>query len=152
MTTMTATTTLVVQDPVDAYELFAHARTVLRLPLDGRWHLVDHGRVHMLQTLPGQGAPALASVHLPVDGSRHPGEPHAGIPGGYALLAFTTDGGDTNRTQRRHRDLAGQASAWLTHRRLRWTWSHADGPFTTNHADLATRGQIVDLFGGLRGP
>jgi hypothetical protein len=131
---MATTTTIVVQDRVDAYELFAAARTVLGLPLDGRWDLVDHGRVHMLQTLPEQGAPALASVHFPVDGRPHPGEPDAGLPGGYALLAFTSDGGVTNQTRRWHRDLAGRAGSWLTHRRLRWTVSHADGPFTTGYA------------------
>ncbi|MER6757596.1 hypothetical protein ABT235_25820 [Micromonospora echinofusca] len=131
---MTVTTTIVVGDPVDAYELFAAARTVLGLPLDGRWHLVDHGRVHMLQTLPDQGAPALASVHFPVTGGRHPGEPDAGVPGGYALLAFTSDGGDTHRTRRWHRDLTGRAGAWLTSRRLTWTYSYDNGPYTTGHA------------------
>lgn len=117
---MTVTTTLVIGDPVDAYELFAHARTVLGLPLDGRWHLVDHGSVHMLQTLPEQGVSALASVHFPVTGGRHPGEPDAGIPGGYVLLAFTSDGGGDARTRHWHRDLAGRTGAWLTARRLRW--------------------------------
>ncbi|WP_047891188.1 hypothetical protein [Micromonospora sp. RV43] len=131
---MATTTTIVVQDRVDAYELFAAARTVLGLPLDGRWHLVDHGRIHMLQTLPEQGMPALASVHFPVDGRRHPGEPDAGIPGGYALLAFTSDGGDTSQTRRWHRDLASRAGSWLTTRRLRWTVSLVDGPFTTGYA------------------
>ena len=128
------TTTIVVNAPVDAYELFAHARTVLDLPLDGRWHLVDHGRIHMLQTLPGQNAHALASVHFLVDGSRHPGEPDAGVPGGYALLAFTSDGAGDGRIRHRHHDLASQVGAWLTSRRLAWTWSHADGPFTTGYA------------------
>lgn len=131
---MTVTTTIIVQDRVDAYELFAAARTVLGLPLDGRWHLVDHGRIHMLQTLPEQGVGALASVHFPVAGGRHPGEPDAGTPGGYALLAFTTDGGGDGRTRRWHRDLAGRAGAWLTSRRLRWTWSYDDGPYAVGYA------------------
>lgn len=128
------TTTIVVDDPVDAYELFAVARDVLGLPRDGRWHLVDHGRVHMLQTLPEQGVGALASVHFPLAGGRHPGEPDAGIPGGYLLLAFTTDGGGDPSIRRWHRDLASRTGSWLTSRRLRWTVSHADGPFTTGYA------------------
>lgn len=131
---MTVTTALVVQDRVDAYELFAAAREVLGLSLDGRWHLVDYGAVHMLQTLPDQGVPALASVHFPVQlGAHHPGDPDAGVPGGYALLAFTSDGGDTGATRRWHRDLAGRAGAWLTDRRLRWTWSYDDGPWTVGY-------------------
>lgn len=128
---MTVTTTLVVQDRVDAYELFAHARTVLGLPLDGRWHLVDYGRIHVLQTLPDQGVPALASVHFPVQpGAYHPGDPDAGVPGGYALLAFTSD---TGATRRWHHDLASRVGAWLTSRRLRWTWQYDDGPWTTGY-------------------
>ena len=126
------TTTIVVDDPVDAYELFAHARAVLGLPLDGRWHLVDHGQVHTLHSLPEPGVPAQASVSFPVQiGARHPGDPEVGIPGGYALLAFTTGDGLDRRW---HRDLAGRAGAWLTGRRLRWTWRHADGPWTVGYA------------------
>ncbi|GIJ28317.1 hypothetical protein Vqi01_34790 [Micromonospora qiuiae] len=128
------TTTIVVQDRVDAYELFAVARAALGLPLDGRWHLIDHSHVHMLQTLPEQGVPALASVHFPVAGGQHPGDPDAGIPGGYVLLAFTSDGGGDTRTRHWHHALAGRAGSWLTARRLRWTWSHDGSPFTVGYA------------------
>lgn len=115
-------TTIAVGGPVDAYDLFAHVRTLLGLPLDGRWNLTEHGPVHMLQTLPGQDAPAVAAVHFRVDGGHHPGDPTAGIPGGYALLTFTTSDGDA-QTGQWHRHLAARTGEWLSHRGLRWTSS-----------------------------
>ncbi|MFG1955401.1 hypothetical protein [Micromonospora sp. NPDC048830] len=79
---MTMTTTLVVLDRVDAYELFATARTVLGLPLDGRWHLIDLRRSsyaagaprpgHTRTRQPAFSRPALAFTRTPAPAAFSP--------------------------------------------------------------------------------
>lgn len=112
---MPVTSAIVVHDPIDAYELFAVARTVLALPPDGRWQLCDFGTVHMPQTLPGQNTPALAAVYFPPRaGDPYLEDPDSTVPPGYAHLSFNTDGTDRRRHRRRHHNLIDRAGEWLT--------------------------------------
>lgn len=132
---MPVTSTITVQDPIDAYELFAASRAAAGVRLfDGRWDLHDFGAVHMLQTLPYQKAFALVSVRFPVQaGALLPTDLDRQEPAGYVQLAFDTDGTDREGGRRLHRELTHRIGAWLTNRRLRWCWAYEDQPWSVGY-------------------
>lgn len=128
---MSTTTAVIVQDPVNARELFDAARTVVGNP--GLWALHDgaafSSRVNMYQTQSDQGAKAIASVHFRAGGGPLPRAETQGQDG-YALVTFSGGGDSQDEIRTRHTKLATALGRWLDARGIRWRWSFEDDPWT----------------------
>jgi hypothetical protein len=136
---MSTATTVIVQDPVNARELFDAARTVIGNPDLWALHPPGSDSVGMYQTKPGQGMDAMVSVHfpaavgglLPADEGAEPPEPD-----GYAHVMFTAYGErDEDETKSGQAELVYALGRWLDACGLRWRWSTEGGPW----ADGASR-------------
>src|SRR6185437_8997344 len=118
---MTTTTTVIVRDPADPYDLFDCARQIAGdAPL---WHEHNFGNVRMLQTESGQGAAAQVSLHWSPGAERWHDDDN---PDGFALILFTTSGGDDPRE--RHERMAGYLLNVLAARGLKAAWRYEDDP------------------------
>ncbi|HET9975660.1 MAG TPA: hypothetical protein VFQ68_46070 [Streptosporangiaceae bacterium] len=119
---MATSTTIIVRDPADPYDLFDIARQLAGdVP---RWREHDFGAVRMLQTDSGQGAAAQVSVHYAADLSRWNDDDN---PEGFAVVLFTTSGGDYPRE--RHERMAGDLLNCLAARGVRAAWRFEDSPW-----------------------
>jgi hypothetical protein len=125
-------TTVIVCDPVDPYDLFAAARQVAGNP--ARWAEHDFGAVRMLQTRGGQGARALVAVHFPARGGRYRED---GGPSWYAMVTFTNSG--LASAQARQERLAAALGAHLAGAGLSWIWRYEDGPWQAGGRPRAGR-------------
>jgi hypothetical protein len=114
------TSTVVICDPVDPYDLFAAARRVTGNP--PRWRERDFGDLRMLRTVAGQGAAAQVGVHFPARGGLYRAE---GTPRGYAVVTFANSGFGSQRE--RHERLVGAFGELLAAGGLSWTWQYEDG-------------------------
>ncbi|MET9263726.1 hypothetical protein [Amycolatopsis sp. NPDC004079] len=125
---------VLVQDPVDAEQLFVQACAAVGLPSDAHRHLRSWGAVRMLQAAPDQGAEALVTVHYAADGGPYPDEDEDDdepkSPDGHAFVRFSTSG-DINRETPRdhHRTLVDRLGRWLTEQELRWSWRWEGDPW-----------------------
>jgi hypothetical protein len=120
--------TVMVQNPVNAEDLFAAARRVVHPRQSLTWHLCDYDTIHMLQADTNQGADALVSVHFPPGGGPYPREDDPGQPAGYALVMFSRGcQGSTEEDRPSHERLVAGLGDWLTARSLRWSWSYEGG-------------------------
>ena len=120
---MATSTTVIVRDPADPRDLFASAR---RIAGDApRWNEHDFGDIVMIQAEPGQGAPALVSVHYPAAGGSWHDDDN---PEGFAVVLFTTSGFDDARDL--HERIAGELLAVLAARGLKAAWRHEDDAWT----------------------
>ncbi len=131
---MAVSTTLIVRDPVDPYDLFGAARRVAGEP--PLWHEHDFGDMRMLQAEGGQGAEAQVAVHFPAGGGPYREKPN---PKGYAAVTFTNTGG--NNMADCHERLVSALGEWLAGSGLRWVWRYEDGPWNTGGPVLRLRGR-----------
>jgi hypothetical protein len=131
---MPVTSTIVVLDPVDPYEVSAAAAGAAGLPAPSHgWDLVDMGALNILQTDGELAGIDEVSVRFGADGGRIPGEDEQDDPllaEGYALVRFTTAGrAGPAGVDGHHEQLIRTLGAWLTGRALRWSWQYDDGPW-----------------------
>jgi hypothetical protein len=129
---MPVTSNVLVQDPVDTFELSAAAAGAAGLspPADG-WQLYDLGAVNTLQADDEPDAAVAVSVHFAAtDGRLPPGE-DGRRPEGYALVCFVTRGSDPAADRLDHQGLAAALGLWLRQRSLRWCWQYDDEPWDT---------------------
>ena len=131
---MHVTSSIMVQDRVDAYDLSAAAGVAAGLPPPAHgWHLFDLGEVSILRPGGDPDAPAPVSVDFTPPGGMLPAGGEEYRPDGYALVCFTTTaGGDPAADRRNHRRLIEALGAWLTDRGLRWCWQYDDDPWLTS--------------------
>lgn len=132
---MSVESSIVVQSPVDATELFAAALEVAGLPaVRQTWDQRDNGAVFMVQTDSDQSAAAQVSLHFSPAGGRLPAdyEDDGKNPAGYALLSFTT-GGDPAAERRPHELLVRALGSWLTGRALKWSWRYEEEVWTAGY-------------------
>jgi hypothetical protein len=127
---MPVTSSVLVQDPVDAYELAAAAAQAAALPPpSGGWHLYDFGAVSTLQADEEPDAAVAVSVEFAADGDGLPRSEDEQRPEGYALVGFVTPGSDPAADRLHHQELAAALAPWLHHRSLRWSWQYDDEPW-----------------------
>jgi hypothetical protein len=132
---MSADSSIVLQSPIDASQLFAAALEVAGLSATRQtWHQREYGDVRMLQTDRGQGAAAQVSLHFPPGGGRLPAdyEDDGENPAGYAVLSFTT-GGDPAAERPDHERLITAVGKWLTGRGLEWSWQYEEDVWTVGY-------------------
>jgi hypothetical protein len=129
---MPVTSSVLVQDPVDAYELAAAAAEAARLPPpSGGWHLYDFGAVSTLQADEEPDAAVAVSVEFAGDGGGMPRGEDERRPEGYALVGFITPGSDPAADRLHHQRLAAALGPWLRQRTLRWCWQYDGEPWDT---------------------
>jgi hypothetical protein len=130
---MPVTSSVQVQDPVDAYELAAAAAQAAGLPPPaGGWHLYDFGAVSTLQTDDEPDAAVAVSVEFAADGDGLPRGEDEQRPEGYALVGFVTPGSGTAADRLHHQHLAAALGPWLRRRTLRWRWQYDGEPWDTS--------------------
>jgi hypothetical protein len=124
---MSVTSCVVVQNPVDANELFAAALAVVRLPVTGKgWRRVDLGDVCILRTEHRQGAAAYVSLQYSPGGGLLPVDEDEPEPSGYAIVAFRTGGERSAESRRLHEGLVAALGQWLTARQLEWSRQYVE--------------------------
>jgi hypothetical protein len=129
---MPITSNVLVQDPVDAYELSAAAADGAGLPPPAAgWHLYDLGAVNTLQAEEEPDAAVAVSVHFTAAGGGLPSGEDEQRPEGYALVCFATTGSDPVADRLHHQGLAAALGRWLSHRSLRWCWQYDDEPWAS---------------------
>lgn len=128
---MSTDTHVIVQDPVNARDLFDAACQVAGNT--GNWTLHDGPKfadVHLYQTRSNPSAEARVSVHFPAAGGLYPEERGTARPDGYALVVFCTGSfTDTDGLWRHHADLVRKLGQWLDGRGIRWAWEFEDDPW-----------------------
>lgn len=116
------TSTVVICDRVDPYDLFAAARRVAGNP--PRWREHDFGDIRMLRTIARQGVEAQVGVHFPAAGGLYRAD---GTPRGYAVVTFANSGFCSQRGP--HERLVAALGELLAAGGLSWTWQYEDGPW-----------------------
>jgi hypothetical protein len=130
---MPVTSNVLVQDPVDAYELSAAAAEGAGLPPPAAgWHLYDLGAVNVLRADEDPDAALAVSVHFTAAGERLPYGAEERRPGGYALVCFATSRTGPLADRPHHERLAAALGLWLSRRSLRWCWQYDDEPWDTS--------------------
>jgi hypothetical protein len=129
---MPVTSRVLVQDPVDPYELSAAAAGAAGLPAPaGGWHLYELGAVSTLQADEEPDALVALSVHFPPNGGRLPPAEDEQRPEGYVLACFETPESDPAADRLHHQRLAATLGLWMRQRTLRWCWQYDDEPWDT---------------------
>ncbi|MGW5384017.1 hypothetical protein [Nocardia sp. NPDC003963] len=124
--TVGISTHVMVQDPVDPYELFAAARSAVGLPGDAAWSLFDIDNIHLLRARSDQGARALVSVHFAPEGGPYPSEDEVGEPDGYALVSLSSTAGDSATDRADHEQIVTVLGQWLSEHGQRWSWQYGE--------------------------
>jgi hypothetical protein len=134
---MRVTSTIVIQDPVDAWEMSAAAAQAAGLPAPAHgWDLLDLGALNILRMDGGSGGVAEVSVHFAADGGPIADtDQHDPLqPEGYALVCVTMAArGDPAEDRARHEQLIQALGLWLAGRVLGWAWQYDDGPWMASH-------------------
>ena len=130
---MPVTSSVLVQDPVDAYELAAAAARAAGLPPPvGGWHLYDIGAVSTLEADEKPDAAVAVSVEFAAGGDGLPRGEDEQRPEGYALVCYVTPGNDPAADRLHHQRLAAALGPWLRQRTLRWCWQYDDELWDTS--------------------